>query len=554
MVELIDKLTVEIIKNASIYTSEEMGIALRNTAYSPNIRDRLDHTCAILSHKGELVAQAEHIPVHIGSMTVGVQGIMRYLSSRDEELLEGDIVMTNDPYLAGTHLNDVTLLKPIYYQGEVIAMVANKAHHVDIGGITPGSIGGGARELIQEGIIIPPIKIMRGGEINEEIIEIIKSNVRTPRYFEGDLKAQIAALNVGEKRILELARKYGGNTLKEAWMEILNYTEVYTRSKIGELGVKGEWIAEDYIEVDDREIILKVKLSINNNSIKVDFTGSSPQLDEPVNAVYGVTVAATSYALKAVIDPEMPVNQGFFRVVSIEAPPGTIVNPYRGAPVSGGNVETSQRIADVVFAALAKALPGKVPAASCGTMTNVMIGGRTNAGSWTFYETIACGQGARPSKDGVDGVHTNMTNTLNTPIERLETEYPVLFLAYELRENSEGPGRYRGGLGITRAFMLREGKATLTIMAERCKRKPWGLNGGREAEPSRHYIVRNNGERVELGCKKTVTINEGDMVYINTPGGGGYGNPCIRDREQVEQDIVEGKISRERAIKYYCYI
>jgi len=549
----LDKLTVEVIKNAAIYASEEMGIVLRNTAYSPNIKDRLDHTCAIYTPRGELVAQAEHIPVHIGSMAVGVENALRYLEENSIYLEPGDIVMVNDPFIAGTHLNDIMLIKPVYYNDELVALVANKAHHVDVGGMTPGSIGGGARELLQEGIVIPPVKVVERGMLQRDIIELVKSNVRTPEYFEGDLKAQIASLNVGERRIIELAERYGPETLLEAWGEILDYTERYTRARISGLKITGRWSAKDYIELDSRDAVIRVTLKIASDHIKVDYIGTSPQVDEPVNAVYGVTVAATIYALKAVIDPDLPVNHGFFRAVEIYAPPGSLVNPHRGAPVSGGNTETSQRIVDVVFRALARALPERVPAASCGSMTNVMIGGYSNGRRWAFYETIACGQGGRPGLDGVDGIHTNMTNTLNTPIERLEAEYPILFVKYELRPDSEGPGKYRGGLGVTRAFMLMEGEATLTIVAERCRHRPWGLMGGREAAPASHYVVRKSGEVIGLGCKNSIVLTAGDIVYINTPGGGGYGDPCLRDSAMVLRDIEEGKVSLDRAIPIYCY-
>ena len=548
-----DKLTVEVIRNAAVYASEEMGVVLRRTAYSPNIRDRLDYTCAVLTPAGDLVAQAEHIPVHIGSMSIGIKQVAGWLSERGVSLAPGDVVLTNDPYLSGTHLNDVTVLKPVYHNGELVAIVANKAHHVDVGGAVPGSIGGPARSLLEEGLVVPPVKIVKAGRVDEEILEVLKSNVRTPRFLEGDLRAQLASLTVGERRIRELAVKYGPRQLLEAWSVILDYSERYARSRIRSLGVEGSWTSEDYLELDGGEARIRAELTVKDGNVTVDYTGSSPQVDEPLNAVYGVTVAATVFALKAVVDPDMPVNQGFFRAVRIVAPEGSIVNPRRGAPVSGGNVETSQRIADVVFRALAQALPGRVPAASCGTMTNVMIGGGGPSEPWAFYETIGCGQGARPGKDGMDGVQTNMTNTLNTPIERLEAEYPILFRRYGLRPDSEGPGEYRGGLGITRAFTLTRGRATLTIMAERCRRRPWGLQGGLPGEPSHHYIVRRDGSVETLPCKATVTIEEGDTVYINTPGGGGLGDPCKRDPQLVERDLEEGKITRERARVNYCY-
>ncbi|BAA80323.1 hydantoin utilization protein B [Aeropyrum pernix K1] len=545
-----DRVAVDVVRHAAIYASEEMGVVLRNTAYSPNIKDRSDHTCAILTPEGDLVAQAEHIPVHIGSMAVGVKAAVDYLRREGEDLEPGDVVAVNDPYIAGTHLNDVMLLKPVYSRGRMVAIVANKAHHVDIGGLHPGSIGGSARELLQEGLIIPPVKISRGGRLDDGLLRLLESNVRTPRYLRGDLKAQLAALNVGERRVVELASRYGEEFLLEAWREILGHAEAYARRRIEDLGVEGVWSAEDVLELSGGEAVVKSTLSIlPGGRVRVDFTGTSPQVDEPVNAVYGVTVAATTFALKTVVDPDMPVNQGFFRAVEIEAPEGSLVNPRRPAPVSGGNTETSQRIADVVFMALAKALPGRVPAASCGSMTNVMLGGP----GWAFYETVACGEGARPVRDGYDGVHTNMTNTLNTPVERMETEYPVLFVRYELRADSEGPGRWRGGLGVVRAFKLTGGRATLTLYGQRCRTRPWGLEGGSPGEPAAHYLVKKDGSRVELGCTATVEIEEGDTVYIQTPGGGGYGDPCIRDRTLLERDLREEKVSPERAASKYCY-
>ena len=552
---MVDRLTVEVIRYAAIYASEEMGVVLRNTAYSPNIKDRLDHTCSVLTPEGLLAAQAEHIPVHLGSMAVGVKATMEWLEREGVSLEPGDVVMVNDPYIAGTHLNDILLVKPVYHRGELVALVADKAHHVDVGGSVPGSLGGDVRELLQEGIVIPPVKLVERGRLRREILALIEENVRTPHYFRGDIKAQLAALNVGEKRILELAERYGPKTLLEAWMEILDYTERYTRRRIEELGRAGSYGAVDYIEVGGELLPIRVEVEVRaDGSVRVDFTGTHEQVEAPVNAVYGVTVAATTFALKSVIDPEMPVNHGFYRVVEILAPEGSLVNPRKPAPVSGGNTETSQRIADVVFRALAEAFPGRVPAASCGSMTNVAIGGVRGDGSrWAFYETIGCGSGGRPTGDGVDGVHTNMTNTLNTPVERIEQEYPLLVVAYSLRGDSEGPGTYRGGLGIRRVLRLVEGRAILTILAERCRSRPWGLNGGGPGEPARHYLKRRSGAIIDLGCKATVALEEGDEIHINTPGGGGYGDPCKRDPRLIEKDTREARVSPERAARLYCY-
>jgi N-methylhydantoinase B len=540
----------DVILHAAIFAAEEMGVVLRRTALSPNIRDRLDFSCAVLSPEGDLVAQAEHIPVHLGSMAVGLRNLMSELERLGITLEEGDVVAVNDPYIAGTHLNDIMLVKPVYASGRLVAYVANKAHHVDVGGQVPGSIGGSVVELIQEGVTIPPVKIVERGSLRKDIIRILKANVRTPGYFEGDIKAQLASLNVGERMIRGLAEKYGVSELLETWRWALDYTEEYTRNAVRDLGVTGTSSAEDYLELDGGLAKIRARVEIKGSGdVLVDFDGSSRQVEAPVNAVYGVTVAATLFALKSVIDPEMPMNSGFERVIRIRAPPGSIVNPVRPAPVSAGNVETSQRIADVVFKALADLVPERVPAASCGSMNNVAVGGR----GWAFYETIGCGSGGRPCCDGVDGVHTNMTNTMNTPIEILERSYPVLFVEYKLREGSGGPGRYRGGLGIVRAFIALEDGVRVTITGERVKLRPWGLKGGMPGAPAEYLVVRSDGRVERLPSKATVSLRSGDMVVIKTAGGGGWGDPSLRPRSLVERDLREGRITLEEAEKYYKY-
>ncbi len=544
-----DRLTLEVIRGAAAYISEEMGVVLRNTAFSPNIKDRHDHSCAVLAPWGELVAQAEHIPVHIGSMAVGVENALKELRRAGEDLGPGDVLVTNDPYIAGTHLNDVLMIKPVYHQDSLVALVASKAHYVDVGGAVPGSIGG-ARELIQEGLVIPPVKLVEEGRLNRWLLDVLRANVRTPEIFEGDLRAQLSSLEVGARRVRELAEKYGGEVLVEAWRWILDYTERYTRNTIRDLGVEGSWEAEDYVELQDGSLRrIKVKVTISGGGVEADYTGTDPQVEEPINAVLGVTVAASTFALKTVIDPEMPVNHGFFRAVKVYAPPGTLLNPRPPAPVAAGNTETSQRIVDVVHKALHQALPDRVPAASCGSMTNLMLGGE----GWAFYETIACGQGAGPWGDGMDGVHTNMTNTLNTPIERLEQEYPVLFTKYELRPDSEGPGKWRGGLGVVRALKILSEKAVLTVVGERCSTRPWGLHGGRPAPPALYLLKREDGRVERLPCKATRVVGRGDEVIVKTPGGGGYGDPCERSRDLVLKDLMDEKISRERAEREYCW-
>ena len=548
-----ERLVFEVIKYAAIFAAEEMGVVLRNTAFSPNIKDRLDYSCAVLSPEGYLVAQAEHIPVHLGSMLVGARNMIEYIVGENMSIRPGDVFISNDPYITGTHLNDIMVLKPVFVTGRLVAFVTNKAHHVDVGGHTPGSIGFGASSLVEEGVVIPPMKLVVQERIRTDIVRFIEANIRTKRYFRGDLLAQLAALNVGERRVKELAIRYGPDLLEKAWEEMLSYSERYTRNALSALVEKygqGVYWAEDHVEMPDGTLLpIRASVEVSPDRLAVDFTGTAKQVDEPLNAVYGVTVAATTFALKAVIDPEMPMNHGFYRVVEIRAPRGSLVNPIPPAPVGGGNVETSQRIADVVLRALAKAFPGRVPAASCGTMTNLLLGGE----DWAFYETIACGSGARPTGDGVDGVHTNMTNTLNTPIEVAEQEYPLLFHAYELRPDSGGPGKYRGGLGVTRAVSVLRDNVVAMIFSERYRLRPWGLAGGKPGAPSRHFLVRRSGERVELGAKARIVLHRGDVLYINTPGGGGYGHPCERLRGLIERDLEEEKISPEHARQEYCY-
>ncbi len=538
-----DRLIVEVVKYAAISASEEMGVVLRNTAYSPNIKDRLDFTCSVLTPKGELVAQAEHIPVHLGSMEVGVRNTLKYLEKEGVEPEEGDVIIVNDPYIAGTHLNDVLMLKPVYYNGRLIAYVANKAHYVDIGGSYPGGMSVFARELYQEGLVIPPIRLVERGRLREDVLKMILSNVRAPEYVKGDIKAQIASLSIGERRVRELAERYGVGVVLDAWDEIIGYTERYTRNVVRSLGRFGESSAEDYLELGEGLIRIRARVEIKENGdILVDYSGTDRQVDTPLNAVYGVTIAATTFALKSVLDPEMPINHGFYKAVTIYVPEGSILNPIRPAPVSAGNTETSQRIVDVLYKALASLYPERVPAASCGTMSNVIIGGVKNDGRyWVFYETIGGGSGGRPNGDGIDGVHTNMTNTLNTPIERIESEYPIMVVRYGLRENSGGLGMYRGGLGIVRAFRLLEGKAVVTIIADRQRTRPWGLNGGLPGAGFRACIVKSDGRVLELPCKCMVDIEKGDTVYIETPGGGGYGDPRLRDSRLIRRDLEEGR-------------
>jgi len=544
---LTDMTTVEVIKGALMYAAEEMGIALKKSAYSPNIKERMDHSCALFNHRRKLVAQAEHIPVHLGSMALAVRvGLETYSGA----LEPGDMLLLNDPYISGTHLPDLTLIAPVYSGGEVIAYAANKAHHTDIGGKTPGSLAADSTELYQEGLIIPPVKLVRRGAIDPDIQALIRSNVRTPDVQMGDLRAQIAANNTGARRVRELADRHGVEALHGAMDQTMDHSERRMREEIAAMP-DGVYSAVDYMEDilpggGDAEIAVTV--TKRGDKITFDYSGTSGQVERPVNAPLGVTVAGIYYTLISVTDPLIPVNDGCFRPITLRIPGGCIMNPVRPAPVAGGNVETSQRNVDVLMKAFSQILPGRVPAAGLGTMNNITIGGALpDGGPWTFYETIGGGSGGRPTGDGVDGVHVNMTNTMNTPIEALEAYLPLEFLAYRLRMDSGGPGRHRGGCGIERTWVLTSDKAVLSVMAERNKIPPWGLQGGKPGATGAYELRRASGEKMRLPSKSTVEIHRGDSMIIMTPGGGGFGDPLTRPIEKVVADVAGGLVSPESA-------
>jgi N-methylhydantoinase B len=550
---MIDVTTVEVIKGALIYAAEEMGIALKKSAYSPNIKERMDHSCAIFNQRRELIAQAEHIPVHLGSMALAVKlGIREYPGV----LEPGDMLLLNDPYISGTHLPDLTLIAPIFYKDKIVGYAANKAHHTDVGGKTPGSLAADSTELYQEGLIIPPVKFVKRGVIDPEISRLIRSNVRTPEVQMGDLRAQIAANNTGTRRMLELVEMYSVDVVHGAMDAIMNYSERRMREEIS-LMPDGEYSAVDYIESilpDDGDVDIRVKITKKGDSFIFDYTGTHPQVERPVNAPLGVTIAGIYYTLISITDPSIPVNDGCFRPITLNVPYGCMMNPIRPAPVAGGNVETSQRNADVIMRAFSQIVPDKVPAASQGTMNNITIGGmKDNGEPWTFYETIGGGNGGRPNHDGVDGIHINMTNTMNTPIETLEAYLPFEFKAYRLRPDSGGPGKYRGGCGIERTWTLTSAKATLSIMAERNKIKPWGLAGGHGGATGEYILVKVDGSETRLPSKCTIIINRGETLIIRTPGGGGYGEPSERDPALIREDILNGLVSPEAAREYYGY-
>jgi N-methylhydantoinase B len=533
-----DPVTVEVIRNAMIYAAEEMGLALRNASYSPNIKERMDHSCALFDAEGRLVAQAEHIPAHLGSMPLGVRNTVELL--RHEAQRPGDVFIVNDPYIAGTHLNDILIVRPLFWECALVGYSANKAHHVDVGGRTPGSLSSDARELVEEGIRVPLLRIIRGGDEIPDTVALILANVRSPDTTRGDLRAQIAAASLGERRVREIIERYGRESVLAAWDAILDQGEEQAQGAFGTLPA-GRYSAEDCLEDDGTPgglLWLRVAVTVGDARVHIDFAGTDPQVPRPINAVFGVTTAGAVYALKAVCDPPSPMNEGWLRRVEVTAPLGTVLNPRRPAPVGVGNTETNQRVADVVLRALAQAVPDRVPAASNGSMSNVTVGGfdHERGQSWTFYETIAGGMGGRSGRDGIDGIHCNMTNTMNTPIEAIEQGLPMRFLRYEFRPGTGGAGQWRGGCGVVRAWELTAEEATVSILTERMRVAPWGLAGGQPGTLARHLVRRAEGAEEVLPSKYTTYLRRGDALVIQTPGGGGYGDPAKRDPERAHRD------------------
>lgn len=530
-----DAVTLEILRCSLQSVAEEMGATLGRTAFSPNIKERKDFSCAVFDSKGRMVSQAEHIPVHLGSMPLSVKESLKAF-----ELEEGDIIILNDPYWGGTHLPDITLVAPVVYK-DLLGFAACRAHHADVGGRTPGSMPGDSREVFEEGLIIPPVKLYEKGKVNADILKMILRNVRTPDERKGDLRAQYSACEIGKRRIKELTDKYGIKTVSESFEEIMDYSERRMRKKIEEFPA-GEYYALDFMDndgVSDEPVKIAVTVHVNKG-LTFDFTGTGEQKTGNINAVYAVTLSCVYYTVRCVTDPGIPPNEGCYRPLRLTVPEGCLLNPVHPHAVSAGNVETSQRIVDVLLKAFSHVVPEKVIAGCQGTMNNVTIGGSVNGESFAYYETIGGGMGARYNKDGIDGVHTHMSNTLNTPIEALEMSYPFLVKEYSLIADSGGKGTYRGGLGISRSIQVLT-DCTLSIQSERRKFAPYGLFGGENGRKGRNVLMRKD-KITELPSKTTYRLLKGDIVKIETPGGGGYGNYEERSKTVIKKDLDEKRV------------
>lgn len=548
----VDPATLEVVRNACIAVAEEMNANLIRTSYSPNIKERRDCSCALFDAQGRMIAQAENMPVHLGAMPFSVAAALD--EHPPETLNPGDAVLVNDPYFGGAHLPDLTLITPIYDKGSLVAIAANRAHHADIGGSTPGSVAADSTEIYQEGLRIPPVKLYEAGEPNKAVFDIITTNVRTPEERAGDLRAQQAANETARNRFTELVQKYGIDHINSILEEILSYSERRMRVAIEDLP-DGSFYFEDALDSDgitEDRIPIEAAVTIDGDQIFVDFDGTSSQVEGPINAVEAVTVSATYYCIRCVTDPSIPPNYGCYRPIDIYAPEGTVVNAKPPAAVVGGNLETSQRTVDVVLGALAKAAPERAAAAGQGTMNNVTFGGfdqRTES-PYTFYETQAGGFGGRAGKDGMDAVHVHMSNTLNTPAEVLENAYPLRVEQYRLRPDSGGAGTFRGGLGIRRDITPIDHTAAVSVLSDRRKTRPYGLEGG---EPGRNGAVKllAGEDETTLGGKESLAVSNSETLSLCTPGGGGYGNPLDRNPEAVLDDVKKGKVSVAAAHDQY---
>lgn len=510
---------LQVVRHALDGIAELMGVALQRSAYSPNITERLDLSAALFAPDGQMVAQAEHIPVHLGSMPAAVTTVLDTF-----DLEPGMQAMVNDPYRGGSHLPDMTLVGAVGDdEGRLIGYVANRAHHADIAGAAPGSMPADAVDIAMEGLRVPPTLLVDAHGERADVIDLLAANSRTPSERYGDLRAQFAANHAGARRLREIAADRGSKVLSGDMAELVAYAERRMRAAV-ETMPTGTWRATDLLEIDDGVELAATVTLPGDGTVVVDLRDCPPQVPANVNAVRAVTESAALFVLRMLADPTVPANAGSSRALTVLTSPGTIVDATFPAPVATGNVETSQRLVDLLCRALTPALPDRVPAASQGTMNNILIGSRGTGKPFAYYETIGGGEGATPFRDGMHGVHTAMTNTRNTPVEALELAYPLRVIQSRLAAGSGGAGRYRGGDGIVRELEVLT-DATVTLQTERRTTPPWGLEGGRPGRTGANTLIRSDGRSFQLPAKTTVSVQAGDRIRLETPGGGGWGRP-----------------------------
>lgn len=551
----VDAITLEIVGNVLLSIAEEMGVTLVKTAYSTNIKERKDCSTAVFDAKGNMIAQAEYVPMHLGSMLDVVNQILKRFSL--DSIKPGDMFVTNDPYSGGgTHLPDITMASPVFVDDQLVGFVANIAHHSDIGGMVPGSVAADSTTIYQEGLRIPLVRICSEGKLVRDSYDFITLNTRTPVERQGDLDAQIASNFAGAKRMSEVAQKYGTDYFAECTSALLDYAEDLMRAGIRTFP-NGSYTFEDYLDDagpnSDSPVLIRATVTIDDDTAHVDFTGSSDQVSGPLNMTFSGLLTTVFYSFKAVAGQNVFANHGIYRALHVTAPEGSIINCKLPVPV-GQRIDTAQRVVDVILGALAQVAPDRVLAACNSVVTSAIFSGTNpNTNNYFVYlETIAGGSGAHSRGDGLSGVQVHMTNTSNLPVEALEREYPILIEKYQFRKDSGGAGLYRGGLGIQRDFRILTDGLNYTGLGERHKFSPWGIDGGKDGAPGSFWLSKNEEELQQLRSKISgVDLNKGDLISVCSPGSGGYGDPLKRPYEAILKDVQEGKVSVEKAFTDY---
>ena len=542
----LDAFRIEILSNALNAITEEIQLTLLRSAYSQVVKEAQDASCAIFTAEGRMVAQPVVVPGHLGSMRFMLQAVLQEFPA--ETVKPGDVFMNNDPYRGGSHLPDISVFRPVFHEGKLVAFTGCMIHYTDVGGMVPGSNPVKATELYQEGLIIPPVKLYDCGQPNKTMFDMISANVRNPDIFMGDLRAQEGALMKGEERLRDLLARYGADGVARAMDMLIDFSEKKAREAIRAIP-NGVFEFTDYMDHDgvdlSKPVAIKVRLEVRDDSFFFDFTGSDPQVKGPLNAPLSKAWTTVFYCVRCVLPDDIPFNDGLTRVVEVFAPEGCLLNPHHPAPVNARSV-TVNRVADAVLGALALAVPEKVGAQCCGVPVGVSFGGvdpRTGK-SFVFYESYCGGMGGSRTVDGADAVSTGTSNQMNIPVESIEMDYPVRILRYELAEDSGGSGKYRGGLGIRREYEMLAETATFNVRGDRAIFPPLGLHGGGNGSFSAFFIDRADGSE-HLPSKIGGNITRGQRLRIATPGGGGYGAPAERDRAVILEDYRNGKISAE---------
>lgn len=547
----LDPITVEVVRNKLEGIANEMQQTLLRSSFSPIVKEGLDASSSLFTVRGETLAQAIAIPIHLATLIPVIERILKTFPLAT--MKPGDVYCMNDPYLGGTHLPDIALVQPIFARGRPVAISATMTHHQDMGGMAPGSIPTNATEIYQEGLRLPPLKFREEGRYNETLVEIIRRNVRIPDIVMGDLNAQLAACNVGARRIAELAEELGDNQVLAIFDELLDRSEALTRAALRRIP-EGTYRYVDFSDNDgidlDKSIRFEVAVTVKDATFHCDFAGSSPQVRGPFNCVPSGSLAAACYAVRAVTDPDIPTNAGCFRPISLSLPEGSVVNPREPAAVNS-RTATIKRITGCILGALKDVLPDRVPADNSGEMLALMFGGRYRDGSpFVTGELIAGGSGAGPRSDGVDVVETDVTNCMNLPVEAMESDTPIRVHRIALREDSGGPGAHRGGLGVVKEYEILEGEVRFTYRGERHFFAPQGSRGGGEGAKAAAEILRVDGTREEIPSKMMATLACGDRVVIETAGGAGYGPAADRDPEALRLDLEDGKVRPAGAVRY----